>query len=234
MLIASFPAGPWQTNCYVVATAPGAECVVLDPGMDALKAIADVVAEQRLKPVAVLLTHGHLDHMFSVTPVCASYASTCWIHPDDRALLSDPLRAMSPETHALLQQLTGTTTTFTEPDVVAELSDGADVEVAGLRFSAIHAPGHTPGSVMFQTPYPVDDDVDSLIFSGDVLFAGAIGRTDLPGGDHEVMLNSLRSKVLPLPDSAVVLPGHGPQTTIARERAGNPYLSADYLSRSHP
>lgn len=232
MLIASFPAGPWQTNCYVVATGPGSECVVIDPGMDALSGVVDVVAEQRLKPVAVLLTHGHLDHMFSVTPVCRTYDATCWIHPQDRALLADPMRAMSLETHAMLQQLTGTTTTFTEPDAVAELTDGADVHVAGLTFNAIHAPGHTPGSVMFSTPY-AEDDVDSLVFSGDVLFAGAIGRTDLPGGDHEAMLNSLRTKVLPLSDAAVVLPGHGPQTSIARERAGNPYLNAEYLSRSH-
>jgi len=234
VLIASFPAGPWQTNCYVAATQAGAECVIVDPGLDSVDKIREIVAAQRLKPVAVLLTHGHLDHMFSVTPVCASYHSTCWIHPEDRDLLADPLRAMSADTHALLRQLTGASTTFTEPDEVAEMVDGTEIEVAGMTFHALHAPGHTPGSVMFTTAYPDEADVDSLVFSGDVLFAGAIGRTDLPGGNHADMLNSLRTKVLPLADSAVVLPGHGSQTTIARERAGNPYLSTDYLSRSIP
>nr|WP_239579031.1 MBL fold metallo-hydrolase [Microlunatus panaciterrae] len=228
-MIASFPAGPWQTNCYVLATQPGAECIVIDPGMDAAAGVAEVVAEQHLKPVAVVLTHGHLDHMFSVAPVCSSYAAPAWIHPDDRALLSDPLRAMGPETQAMLQQITGTSAGFVEPDEVRELTDGARLELAGLDLGAVHAPGHTPGSVMYRTAYPNDDEVDSLVFSGDVLFAGSIGRTDLPGGDHGDMLRSLRSKVLPLPDSVVVLPGHGPQTSMARERATNPYLQEDAL-----
>jgi hydroxyacylglutathione hydrolase len=227
VFIASFPAGPWQTNCYVVATGAGAECVVIDPGMDALDGVSGLVTEHRLKPVAVLLTHGHLDHTYSVTPLCAAEQAVCWVHSRDRLLLSDPLRAMGPETRALLAEL-APGRTFTEPDDVRELDHGAEVEVAGLTFAALHAPGHTPGSTMFRTAYPPEPDIDSLVFSGDVLFAGSIGRTDLPGGDHAAMLNSLREQVLPLPDSAVVLPGHGPQTTIARERATNPYL------RSYP
>ena len=229
MFIASFPAGPWQTNCYVVGTGARTECVVIDPGMDAVEGVREVVAEHHLKPVAVLLTHGHLDHMYSVTPLCSSYDSTCWVHPDDRALLADPLRAMSAETAAMLQQLTGARQKFVEPDEVREMVDGAVVEVAGVSFSCLHAPGHTAGSTMFSTPYELDPDVDSLVFSGDVLFAGSIGRTDLPGGSSEAMLHSLRTKVLPLPDSVVVLPGHGPQTTVAQERATNPYLTEHYL-----
>ncbi|HKX14778.1 MAG TPA: MBL fold metallo-hydrolase, partial [Propionibacteriaceae bacterium] len=113
---------------------------------------------------------------------------------------------------------------FTEPDDVRELTDGTEVAVAGLGFQAIHAPGHTPGSTMFQTAHEGSPQIDSVIFSGDVLFAGSIGRTDLPGGSLADMLESLRTKVLPLPDTVGVLPGHGPQTTMARERAGNPYL----------
>jgi hydroxyacylglutathione hydrolase len=223
-LIASFPAGPWQTNCYVASTKPGEECVIIDPGMDAAAGVAELILEHRLKPVAVLLTHGHLDHMFSVTPLCRSYASSCWVHPEDRVLLSDPLRAMGLETRLLLERMTGSSAAFTEPDDVRELSDGAEVAVAGLSFQAIHAPGHTPGSTMFQTAYQVSPQIDSVIFSGDVLFAGSIGRTDLPGGSPPDMLKSLRTKVLPLPDTVAVLPGHGPQTTMARERVGNPYL----------
>ena len=162
--------------------------------------------------------------MFSVTPLCRSSEATCWIHPDDRVLLTDPLRAMSDDTRQMMEQLAGGPATFTEPDEVRELRDGSEVSVAGLSFGALHAPGHTPGSVMFQTAYEPEADIDSLVFSGDVLFAGSIGRTDLPGGNHPAMLRSLRTKVLPLPDSVVVLPGHGPQTTVARERAENPYL----------
>jgi hydroxyacylglutathione hydrolase len=198
--------------------------VIIDPGMDAADGVAELILEHRLKPVAVILTHGHIDHMFSVTPVCRSYASSCWVHPNDRVLLTDPLRASWPETRLLLERLTGGSATFTEPDDVRELTDGAEVSIAGLEFQAIHTPGHTPGSTMYQVDYPVHPDIDSVVFSGDVLFAGSIGRTDLPGGSMADMLKSLRVKVLPLPDTAAVLPGHGPQTTMAQERAGNPYL----------
>jgi glyoxylase-like metal-dependent hydrolase (beta-lactamase superfamily II) len=232
VLIASFPAGPWQTNCYVVATEPGAECVIIDPGMDAVSGVRDIVHGQRLKPVSVMLTHGHLDHMYSVTPLCSSFDSTCWVHPADRVLLSDPLRSMGTETAAMLAQLTGSQPAFSEPDDVRELTDEAAFEIAGVSFSCLHTPGHTPGSMMFQTPYDGEEPVSSLVFSGDVLFAGSIGRTDLPGGSPSQMLRSLQTKVLPLPDATGVLPGHGPQTTVARERAGNPYLQEQYLAGS--
>jgi hydroxyacylglutathione hydrolase len=207
-----------------VAAAPGSECVIIDPGMDAVAGITELIMEHCLKPIAVMLTHGHLDHMCSVMPLCRSYESTCWVHPDDRVLLTDPLRAMGSDVRLMLQRLTGHSAVFSEPEDVRELTDGADVAVAGLIFHALHAPGHTPGSTMFQTPYQASDDIDSVVFSGDVLFAGSIGRTDLPGGSLPDMLKSLRSKVLPLPDTVAVLPGHGPQTTMARERVGNPYL----------
>jgi hydroxyacylglutathione hydrolase len=229
VFIASFPAGPWQTSCYVLATSSRSECVVIDPGMGALEGVRELVAEHHLKPVAAVLTHGHLDHMFSVAPLCAGYDATCWVHPDDRALLANPLAGMSPDTGALLAQLGGGGTAFTEPDDVRLLADGARVEVAGLELDAVHAPGHTPGSTMFRSAYDADEDVDSLLFSGDVLFAGSVGRTDLPGGSPEAMVRSLRQKVLPLPDEVVVLPGHGPQTTMAAERRGNPYLQAAFL-----
>jgi hydroxyacylglutathione hydrolase len=230
MLLASFPAGPWQTNCYVVATGPGEECLIIDPGFEAQAGLRELIGEHRLKPVAVVLTHGHLDHLFSVTPVCKSYASSCWVHGRDRALLSDPWLAMGPETRVMVEQLTGHPVTFTEPDDVHELVDGARVELAGLALDVLHAPGHTPGSVMYATPYADSEAVDEVVFTGDVLFAGSIGRTDLPGGDPGAMLQSLRTKVLPLPDSAAVLPGHGPQTTMARERTHNPYLQPSALS----
>ncbi|WP_134741631.1 MBL fold metallo-hydrolase [Nocardioides sp. 503] len=220
MLIAGFPAGPWGTNCYVAATGPGSECVVIDPGKDAAAGVDEVVRQHRLKPVAVLVTHGHVDHMWCVAPVAGTYDATAWIHPADRHLLADPMAGMSPETTAMLL---GGDYTWAEPDDVRELSDLQELELAGLRFTVDHTPGHTEGSVTFRSPYD-DADISEVMFSGDLLFAGSIGRTDLPGGDHPTILRSLATKVLPLRDDVVVLPGHGEQTSIGRERATNPFL----------
>jgi glyoxylase-like metal-dependent hydrolase (beta-lactamase superfamily II) len=220
VLIAGFPAGPWGTNCYVAATAAGSECVVIDPGKDAAAGVDEVVREHRLKPVAVLVTHGHVDHMWCVAPVAGTYDATAWIHPSDRHLLTDPMAGMSRET---TQMLLGGNYQWAEPDDVQELTDSQVLELAGLRFVVDHTPGHTEGSVTFRTPYDAAD-VSEVMFSGDLLFAGSIGRTDLPGGDHPTMLRSLTTKVLPLADDIVVLPGHGEQTSIGRERATNPFL----------
>ncbi|MEU7857781.1 MULTISPECIES: MBL fold metallo-hydrolase [Nonomuraea] len=213
MLIAGFPAGAFQTNCYVVAPAAGEECVIVDPGQDAVDGVDELLREHRLKPVAVLLTHGHLDHVWSVAPVCGARDVPAWIHPDDRHLLSDPAAGWSPTSSSMFGGIT-----LSEPDDVRELSDGAVLPLAGLEIVVDHTPGHTRGSVSFRLP---DDEV---MLSGDLLFAGSIGRSDLPGGDYPTILRSLADKCLPLPDDTVVLPGHGPQTTIGRERATNPYL----------
>lgn len=225
VLIAGFPAGPWGTNCYVVATGPGSECVVVDPGKDSASGVAEVVREHRLRPVSVLATHGHIDHVWSIVPVAGAYASPAYIHPLDRHLLQDPAAGISRDSAALLL---GSDYSFAEPDDVRELADGITLQLAGLTLTVDHAPGHTRGSVTFRSPYDgakdVPADVSGLMFSGDLLFAGSIGRTDLPGGDHATMLRSLADKVLPLDDATVVLPGHGPQTSIGRERVANPYL----------
>ncbi|MCD4534972.1 MBL fold metallo-hydrolase [Nocardioides sp. cx-169] len=220
MLIAGFPAGPWGTNCYVAATGPGSECVVIDPGKDSAAGVDEVVRQHRLKPVAVLVTHGHIDHMWCVAPVAGAYDATAWIHPRDRHLLTDPMAGMSRESTAMLL---GGSYEWAEPDDVQELSDLQELELAGLRFVVDHTPGHTEGSVTFRSPYDADD-ISEVMFSGDLLFAGSIGRTDLPGGDHPTMLRSLAEKVLPLRDDIVVLPGHGEQTSIGRERTTNPFL----------
>jgi glyoxylase-like metal-dependent hydrolase (beta-lactamase superfamily II) len=226
VLIAGFPAGPWAANCYVAAAGPGSECVVIDPGQDAAAGVAEVVREHRLKPVAVLLTHGHIDHMWSVAPVAGCYDATAWIHPEDRHLLTDPMAGLSAET---TQLLLGGKYEFAEPDRVEELGDGQELELAGLRFTVDHTPGHTRGSVTFRSPWvstgsTSEGDISEVMFSGDLLFQGSIGRTDLPGGDHPTMLRTLREKVLTLRDDVVVLPGHGDQTSIGRERATNPFL----------
>jgi glyoxylase-like metal-dependent hydrolase (beta-lactamase superfamily II) len=130
------------------------------------------------------------------------------------------MAGMSRET---TQMLLGGAYEWAEPDDVRELSDSQVLELAGLRFVVDHTPGHTQGSVTFRSPYD-QQDISEVMFAGDLLFAGSIGRTDLPGGDHPTMLRSLATKVLPLPDDVVVLPGHGEQTSIGRERATNPYL----------
>jgi glyoxylase-like metal-dependent hydrolase (beta-lactamase superfamily II) len=207
--------------------------VVIDPGKDAAAGVDQVVREHRLKPVSVLVTHGHVDHMWCVAPVAGTYDATAYIHPGDRHLLTDPMAGMSRET---TQMLLGGAYEWAEPDDVRELSDLAELELAGLRFVVDHTPGHTQGSVTFRTPgldtpprtsgatRPPTRDWSEVRFSGDLLFAGSIGRTDLPGGDHATMLRSLTDKVLPLADDIVVLPGHGEQTSIGRERATNPYL----------
>ncbi len=222
MLVVGFPAGPWGTNCYVVATGAGEQCLVVDPGKDAAPGVEEAVREHRLQPVAVLLTHGHIDHVWSVVPVCGSYGVPAYLHPDDRALLADPLAGLGGQTRAMLGPMTGGRLPVMEPDDVRELGDGAVLSIAGLELTVDHAPGHTRGSVMFRRAAAAD--VPPVLLSGDVLFEGSIGRTDLPGGDHQQMLSSLTAKVLPLDDETVVLPGHGATTTIGRERTTNPYL----------
>ena len=214
MLVAGFPAGVFATNCYVVAPAAGEECVVVDPGQDATAGVEELLREHRLRPVAVLLTHGHLDHVWSVVPVCGAHDVPAYIHPADRALLTDPRRGLSSDLGAMLGGLT-----FTEPADVRQLDGSTTLELAGLAIRVDLAPGHTPGSVTFGLA-----GEEPVLFSGDLLFAGSIGRTDLPGGDSAEMFASLARVCLPLVDETVVLSGHGPATTIGRERAANPFL----------
>ena len=221
MLVTGFPAEAFGTNCYVVAPAPGEQCLIVDPGIGVLDDLAEVLAEHRLQPAAVLLTHGHLDHTFSVAPVCGARGITAYVHPADREMLADPQKGLSMS----LDQLFGGRMTYAEPEDVAELTDGATLSLAGLEVTVDHAPGHTGGSVLFRLPGAGTRwETEQVCLSGDVLFAGSIGRTDLPGGSTDTMLTSLRDKILPLSDDTVVLPGHGPETTIGRERVSNPYL----------
>lgn len=212
MFVRGFPAAAFDTNCWVVAPAEGEECVVVDPGTGVEGELDALLREHRLRPVAVLLTHGHLDHTFSVTPVCGARGIPAWIHPDDRELLADPMKGLSLQTRTLF----GGRLEWTEPSDVRLLDPSVPLELAGLSLTVELAPGHTRGSVVFET--------ERTLFSGDVLFAGSIGRTDLPGGSWEQMQDSLARVVLSRPDETVVHCGHGPSTTIGRERATNPFL----------
>lgn len=234
MFLAGFPSAVFATNCFVIAPAAGEECVVVDPGIEVLDWLAETLREQRLRPAAVMLTHGHIDHTYTVTPVCSTHAAPAVIHDADAYRLDDPLNTVDRSLVAMLEQQFGSKATWARPDDVRTFADGDTVRYAGLDFGMIHAPGHTEGSTMFSikdvpdaiASAPANGGVvpSSTVISGDVLFAGSIGRTDLPGGDHQAMLRSLRDKVLPLPDDTLILPGHGPGTLMGRERATNPYL----------
>ena len=213
MLVRSFPAPMFATNCWIIAPSEGSECIIVDPGMpDISREIEMIIEEHKLRPVAALLTHGHLDHTFSITPLADGYDIPAYIHSEDRRFIADPAGIHGEQFVAQLQGMT-----FTEPKKVQELKNGSTLQVLDMTITAIHAPGHTRGSLMFTIN-------DEILISGDVLFAGSIGRTDLPTGSSKDMTQTLKTKVLPLPDDLRVLTGHGPETTIKFERKNNPYL----------
>ena len=202
-----------ETNCYVVAPEPGGPCVIIDappdvPGIEAL------VRSHDLTPVALLVTHGHIDHAGGGA-VAAAFDIEASLHPDDEFLALDPA--------SQIRMLFG----VADPSLVAQfefphaykpLADGEQLTVAGMTLGVMHTPGHTPGHCCFRL------EAEGVLFSGDQLFAGSIGRTDLPGGSYEQLMVSMETKVLALPDDTQVLPGHGPATTIGRERKANPFL----------
>jgi len=213
MFVTSFVAPMFATNCWVVAPDVGQECIIVDPGMpDISHEITALVAEHGLKPVAALITHGHLDHTFSVKPLADGYDIPAYIHSEDRDLLLKPQGAHGAEFIETLNAMD-----FVEPNEVKNLRHGDQIGLLGMKINAIHSPGHTRGSVMFTIN-------DQILLSGDVLFAGSIGRTDLPSGSHDAMVKTLKTRVLTLDDDLRVLPGHGPETTIKFERKNNPYL----------
>ena len=213
MLVRSFPAPMFATNCWIIAPSEGSECIIVDPGMpDISRDIEMIIEEHKLKPVAALLTHGHLDHTFSITPLADGYDIPAYIHSEDRRFIADPAGIHGEQFISPLEAMT-----FVEPNKVSELKNGATLELLGMKITAIHAPGHTRGSLMFTIN-------DEILISGDVLFAGSIGRTDLPTGSSKEMITTLKTKVLTLSDDLRVLTGHGPETTIKFERKNNPYL----------
>lgn len=217
MLVAGFAAGAFQANCYLLATGDGADCVIVDPGQDAVEPIEQALRDHRLNPAAVLATHGHFDHVYSATTVADAHGIPVHIHPADRPLLSEPLKGLGPQ----LSEMFAGQVEMTEPHHVVELGD-EPLELAGLHITVEHTPGHTPGSVFYRLASAEGGEV---VLTGDTLFAGAIGRMDLPGGAQDDMARTLRERVLPLPDETVVLPGHGSTTTIGAERASNPFLN---------
>jgi hydroxyacylglutathione hydrolase len=216
VLIKGFPAGVLQCNCYVLAPHEGADAIIVDPGQRAMGPLRRILDEHRLTPAAVLLTHGHIDHMWSAQKVSDTYGCPTYIHPEDRCMLTDPIKGFGPR---LAQMAFGAL--FREPRQVVELDrDGDKIELGGLTVAVDHTPGHTRGSVVFR----MGDGPSELAFTGDTLFKQSIGRTDLEGGSGRDLLTSIVTKLLVLDDDTVVLPGHGPKSTIGAERRTNPFI----------
>lgn len=215
VLITGFPAGMLQCNCYVLAERPGTDAVIVDPGQRAMGPLRDILDKNRLTPAAVLLTHGHIDHMWSAQKVSDTYGCPTYIHPEDRFMLTDPIYGLGPR---LAQMVAGAF--WREPKQVVELDrDGDKLDLGSVAVNVDHTPGHTRGSVVFR----VASDTD-VVFTGDTLFERAVGRTDLFGGSGRDLLTSIVDKLLVLDDTTVVLPGHGNATTIGAERRLNPFL----------
>jgi glyoxylase-like metal-dependent hydrolase (beta-lactamase superfamily II) len=207
-----------QTNAWIVAPdGPGGECVLVDAPPEPGPILARL-AELDLRLVALLSTHGHVDHVGGVTSVVKGqdHPVPVHIHREDEHMLLDPVGSSG----MLGRYLEGLD--VSPPEVILGLDDGDVVSGAGMRFTSLHTPGHTRGSVCLQLEA---DGVAPLLFSGDHLFAGSIGRTDLPGGSFDELMASMAEKILPLDDELLVLPGHGPTTTIGRERMTNPFLA---------
>jgi hydroxyacylglutathione hydrolase len=219
VLITGFPAGVLQCNCYVLAERPGADAVIVDPGQRALGALRRILDKHRLTPAAVLLTHGHIDHIWSAQKVSDTFGCPTYIHPEDRFMLKDPIYGLGPR---LAQLMAGAF--FREPKQVVELDrDGDKIDLGGLSVNVDHTPGHTRGSVVFRVLAASADDND-VVFTGDTLFERSVGRTDLHGGSGRDLLTSIVEKLLVLDDDTVVLPGHGNATTIGAERRFNPFI----------
>ncbi|RFD25177.1 hypothetical protein MUBE_10980 [Mycobacterium uberis] len=215
MLITGFPAGMLQCNCYVLADRPGTDAVIVDPGQRAMGPLRRILDQNRLTPVAVLLTHGHIDHMWSAQKVSDTYGCPTYIHPKDRFMLTDPIFGFGPR---MAQVVTGAF--FREPKQVVELDrDGDKLDLGSVTINVDYTPGHTRGSVCFR----VTADTD-VVLTGDTLFERTIGRTDLFGGSGRDLYRSIVEKLMVLDDKTVVLPGHGNSTTIGAERRFNLFL----------
>lgn len=220
MRIHTFPVSPFVANCYLVS-GDDESCIVVDPGVTGADSVVARCEEESLQPVAVLLTHGHLDHGGDAHVVAARFDIPVYCHVADQEMLGEPAKGLGQAFAGALGQWG--ITTLPVPDRL--LDHPEQHELAGLTITTIPAPGHTPGSVLLE----VGDADERVLFSGDVLFAGAIGRTDLPGGSMAEMTSSLRLMATRTDHALPVLPGHGPATTLAAELQTNPYLTSTFL-----
>lgn len=198
--------GPLATNCYVVWDQSTRAAAIIDPGGDAAK-IRETVSSNDLKPASILLTHGHLDHCYAAGHIARKYGAAIYMHEADvgQVELSLPVLEM-------VYDVSG----FVRFSPSEPLEDGDVLQLGESTIKVLHTPGHSPGGVCFVT--------DAGVFCGDTIFAGSVGRTDFPGGDHDQLIESIKSKLLTLPDSIHLYPGHGPSTTVGGEKTTNPFL----------
>ena len=217
MILTSAELWAAATNCYVIAPESGGPAVIVDAPPD-VDAIVRLLAANDLAPVALLVTHGHVDHAGGAAGVTKRTGVSAYLHPDDDYLVSDP----ATQVRSLFGFVPPGIEEFAAPDHYIDLAHGEKLGLAGFEFEVRHTPGHTLGHCAFVI------EEEGLIFTGDQLFAGAVGRTDLPGGDFGTLMHSMRTQVMTLADDTRVLPGHGPETTIGRERVVNPFI-LEYL-----
>jgi glyoxylase-like metal-dependent hydrolase (beta-lactamase superfamily II) len=200
--------GPFEVNCYLYWDEQTRDGVIIDPGLDE-HVIIDSVNKSGMTPKAILLTHGHGDHIAAVKPVKEHFDLPLYVGRGDKELLRNP--------SANVSELIGQPIVAPDPDHLVE--DEQTVTIGSLQFTVLATPGHTPGGVCYL------DERANLVFTGDSLFWGSIGRTDLPGGSLNTLLDSIKTKLLKLPDGITCYPGHGPKTTIGAEKSQNPFLT---------
>ena len=210
-IVEGYTLGVFASNCYIAAGKAGDSAVVIDAGQDAAPVLKERLDAHGLKLEAVLLTHGHIDHIWSAAEVADAAGVPAYIHPGDRYMLDDPGAALG-------RMGMGKFEIATASDV-RDLSDGDSFTFGDLKIETRHTPGHTPGHCVFVT--------DGIVFSGDLIFQGSIGRTDFPGGSLDDLMESIRRVILPMDDDVVILSGHGPETTVGIERRSNPFVLAD-------
>ncbi len=215
MKIKTLNVGPLQCCCYVVFNEQSREAIVIDPGGD-VEIITDYIKKNKLKPLLLINTHGHGDHIGANLELKEAFPEIkICIHADDEPMLTHPSKNLSFLGGVL----------YKSPPADCVLRHGDIVGVDGCKFKVLHTPGHTPGGICLLSTSN-EGCQTSVLFSGDTLFAGSVGRTDLPSGSYEALMESIRENILTLDDNTVVYPGHGPSTTVAEEKANNPFIQA--------
>ncbi|MCC5947391.1 MAG: MBL fold metallo-hydrolase [Nitriliruptoraceae bacterium] len=237
------PLGRWQTNCYAVGDRTTGRAVLVDPGETAETQAREMLDIVEASCEAILLTHGHLDHLWAVPQLARALDVPVLLHADDRWLWDDPAAAFGAPPELLEEQFGLTWDPPTEH--LRTVTHDERLHLAGITFDVHHNPGHTPGHVTYlgrellgaSVTFPLGEATEAsqdVLFSGDLVFAGSIGRTDFPRGSVEDMFASLVATVLPLEDDTLILSGHGPDTHVGVERESNPFLRQAMDAHGHP
>jgi len=208
MQVETIPVSPFETNCYIIRPDDENNCVVIDPG-DEDEKIIDFIEKNNLNPKAILLTHGHADHIAAVKPIKEKFDIPLYVGKGEEQLLENP--------SANVSAIFGFQITCPKPEHI--LNDSDVFEIGSMKFTVFATPGHSPGGICYF--------IENKLFCGDTLFNGSVGRTDLPGGDYQTLIKSIDKNILSLPDDIICYPGHGPATTVGEERRNNPFLTGN-------